>query len=65
MASLEENIKALETLTVKLSKENIGVEESLKMFESAIAISKLCLSDINAYRAKLQELSAELPKDAE
>ena len=58
--NFEELLNQLEEITSKLEKEeNISLEESIKLFEQGIGISKKCNKQIEAAEKKISILIKE------
>lgn len=58
--TFEELLNRLEDITVKLEKEeNISLEESMKLFEEGIKISKKCNKQIEESEKKITMLIKE------
>ncbi|MGI6593965.1 MAG: exodeoxyribonuclease VII small subunit [Christensenellales bacterium] len=60
--NFETNLKKLENLLNKLENEQTSIDESLKIYEEAIALSKKCIESINKSKGKLEILTQELNK---
>ncbi|HHX48967.1 MAG TPA: exodeoxyribonuclease VII small subunit [Clostridiales bacterium] len=58
----EANLAKLESLLNKLENEQTTIDESLKIYEQAITLSKKCIDSINKSKGKLEMLTQELNK---
>ncbi|MBN2570693.1 MAG: exodeoxyribonuclease VII small subunit [Ignavibacteriales bacterium] len=60
--SFEELLIKLEEITNKLEKSDIGLEESIKLYEEGIIISKECYEMLDKAKLKITELKKEFEK---
>ena len=60
--SLDENIKKITELTNKLEEENIGLTESVKLFEEASNLIKESYTILNESKGKVTILTEEINK---
>ena len=58
-ASFESNIKKLEEIVAKLEAGDIGLDESLKLFEQGIKLSDACLKQLDESENKMKVLLCE------
>lgn len=56
MAQFEESLKKLETIVEQLEKGDLGLEDSLKLFEEGVALSATCKKELDAAEGKVQML---------
>lgn len=56
MASFEESLKKLEAIVEQLEKGDLGLEESLKLFEEGIGLSTVCKQELDAAEGKVEML---------
>ncbi|MAT59133.1 MAG: exodeoxyribonuclease VII small subunit [Melioribacteraceae bacterium] len=62
--SFEELLQRLEEISEKL-EEDIGLDESIKLYEEGINISKICYSKLKDAELKITELNADLINEVE
>lgn len=60
--NFENNLLKLEELLNKLENDKISIDDSLNLYEDAIALSKKCLESINKSKGKLELLTQDLNK---
>ncbi len=60
--SFEELIERLEIISSELDNNSIGLEESLKMFEEGISLTKECYLRLNKAEVKVTELKNDLER---
>lgn len=58
--SFEASLKRLEKIVETLEQGDVSLDESLKMFEEGIQLSKECLETLNKAELKVQQLSKDL-----
>ena len=56
MPSFEESLKKLETIVDQLEKGDLGLEDSLKLFEEGVGLSSVCKKELDAAEGKVQML---------
>ncbi|MBN8706704.1 MAG: exodeoxyribonuclease VII small subunit [Bacteroidetes bacterium] len=61
--SFEERLLRLENIVQTLESGNIGLEESLKLYEEGIILSKNCLQALNQAEAKVVTLQKKLNEE--
>ncbi len=57
--SFEEALKKLEENVTNLEKGDLGLEESLKIYEEGVVYSKYCIDKLDAAEKKVEELTSE------
>ncbi len=57
--SFETDLKRLEEITSRLKDENTGLEESLKLYEEASALSKSLTKTLDSVKRKIEEVSQD------
>ncbi len=62
-ASFESNIKKLEEIVARLEAGDIGLDESLKLFEQGINLSDACLKQLDDSENKMKVLLNEDEQD--
>ncbi len=60
--SFEENNKKLSEIIKKLEKENLGIEESTKLYEEGVKLAKDSYKILNESKGKVTILKEELDK---
>lgn len=58
--SFEENLKRLEEISAKLESDDIGLGESIELYEEGINLSKLCYETLQNAEVKVKELQKKL-----
>lgn len=58
--SFEESLKRLQEISELLDSDNIGLEESIKLYEEGIELSKECYDKLNQAELKISELKNKL-----
>ena len=58
--SFEEGIAELESLSQQMSKSGLSLEESLKVYERGVKLSKHCKKLLDTAQKKIQVLDDEL-----
>ena len=58
--SFERDILRLEEISILLEKEDIGLEEAIRLFEEGVALSKNCLTALNTAELKISELKKKI-----
>ena len=54
--SFEENLKRLEGIVDRLERGELGLEESLQLFEQGITLSEQCKQELDAADGRVQVL---------
>jgi exodeoxyribonuclease VII small subunit len=57
--SFEEALKKLEENVANLEKGDLGLEESLKIYEEGVIYSKYCINKLDAAEKKVEELMSD------
>ncbi len=60
--TFEENLSRLEEISTLLESEELGLDESISLFEEGIKLSKNCMSALKKAELKITELKSELSK---
>lgn len=63
--SLDENIKKLNELTEKMEKGDVGLDESVKLFEDGAVLVKLCLAELKEAKGRISILKQDIEKYTE
>ena len=58
--TFEENLSRLEEISTLLESEELGLDESISLFEEGIKLSKNCMSALKKAELKITELKSEL-----
>jgi exodeoxyribonuclease VII small subunit len=59
-SSFEENLTRLEEISNLLDSEELGLDESISLFEEGIKLSKTCITALKKAELKITELKSEL-----
>lgn len=63
--TFENFLSRLEEISDKLENEEIGLDESIKLYEEGINISKICYTKLKDAELKINELNADLINEVE
>lgn len=58
--NFEENLSRLEEISALLEGEELGLDESISIFEEGIKLSKSCITALKKAELKITELKSEL-----
>ncbi len=58
--TFEESLKRLEEIAEMLENEDVGLDESIKLYEEGIKLSKNCYNKLNDAELKITELKSQL-----
>ena len=58
----EKNFRKLKLLVDRLEGENLGIEDSLKLYDEAIKLGKSCIDSLKESKGKLELLNKDLSK---
>ena len=58
----EKNFQKLKLLVDRLEGENLGIEDSLKLYDEAIKLGKSCIDSLKESKGKLELLNKDLSK---
>ena len=61
--SLEQNLHRLEEIVELLEQGEVPLEQSLKMYEEGVVISRKCMEILSQAEKKLKTLSREIPRN--
>jgi len=61
--SFEKSLKRLEEIAELLENEEIGLDESVKLYEEGIKLSKVCYDRLKDAELKITELKSQLEKE--
>ena len=59
-SSFERDILRLEEISALLEKDDIGLDEAVRLFEEGVALSKNCLTALNTAELKISELKKKI-----
>ncbi len=59
-SSFEQNLKRLEKIVDTLETGNVSLEDSIKLYEEGIELSKKCLAKLENVEIKIKKLSKDL-----
>ena len=59
-SSFERDILRLEEISALLEKDDIGLDEAVRLFEEGVALSKNCLTALNSAELKISELKKKI-----
>jgi len=67
--TFEKSLSRLEEISILLESEDLGLDESISLFEEGIKLSKNCMTALKKAELKITELKSELsevtPKEDE
>jgi len=61
--TFEENLSRLEEISALLESEELGLDQSISLFEEGIKLSKSCMTALKDAELKITELKNELSDD--
>lgn len=61
--SFENSLKRLEEIAELLESEEIGLDESIKLYEEGINLSKICYNRLKDAELKITGLKSQLEKE--
>ena len=57
--NFEDLLKRLQEISDELEREDVGLDDSIKLYEEGIKLSKLCYKKLNDAELKISELKKE------
>lgn len=63
--SFENSLKRLEEIAELLENDQIGLDESIKLYEEGINLSKICYNKLKDAEVKITELKSRLENEFE
>lgn len=63
-ATLEENLQALETLVNQLEQGQLGLSESLELYQKGVKLVQSCEKQITQAKLKVTQISAQAEPEA-
>lgn len=61
--NFEADIKQIEEILKKLESGNLSLEESMRLFEEGVTLTKRCRDFLNEYQGKFTVIREELEDD--
>lgn len=58
--NFEDSLKRLQEISELLENDNVSLEESIKLYEEGIKLSKECFSTLEKAELKVEELNSDL-----
>jgi len=62
--SFEDSLKRLEEISLLLDDEELGLDESIKLYEEGIELSKVCMTKLKEAELKITVLKKNLESGA-
>ncbi|KUG26588.1 hypothetical protein ASZ90_003571 [hydrocarbon metagenome] len=63
--SFEDSLRRLEEIAELLEAEDIGLDESIKLYEEGINLSKICYTKLKDAELKITQLKSRLENELE
>ena len=63
--SFEENFSRLEKILEKLESEDVALDETLKLYEEGLTLTKLCYDKLANAELRIKEINKSLKGDIE
>jgi exodeoxyribonuclease VII small subunit len=63
--SFEENFSRLEKILEKLENEDVSLDETLKLYEEGLTLTKLCYDKLAKAELRIKEINKTLKGDIE
>ncbi len=57
--NFEDLLRRLQEISEQLEREDVGLDDSIKLYEEGIKLSKLCYKKLNEAELKISELKKE------
>jgi exodeoxyribonuclease VII small subunit len=58
--TFEDSLRRLEEIVNKLEQGGVPIEDSIKMYEEGLALSKMCIEKLTKAELKLKKLSKDI-----
>ena len=58
--TFEESLRRLEEIVNKLERGEVPLEDSIRMYEEGLALSKLCIGELTRAELRLKKLSKDI-----
>lgn len=63
--SFEENFSRLEKILEKLENEDVSLDETLKLYEEGLTLTKICYDKLTNAELRIKEINKTLKGDVE
>jgi exodeoxyribonuclease VII small subunit len=63
--SFEENFSRLEKILEKLENEEVSLDETLKLYEEGLTLTKICYNKLTSAEQRIKEINKTLKGDIE
>lgn len=63
--NFEKSLNRLQEISELLESDEVTLEDSIKLYEEGMKLSKSCYSQLNKAEIKVEELNAQLEKELE
>ena len=60
--NFEKNLAKIQEILAKLEKGQVGLEESMSLFEEGITLTKQCQDYLDSYKGKFEVIKEEMDK---
>ena len=60
--NFEKNLAKIQEILTQLEKGQVGLEESMSLFEQGIILTKQCQDYLDSYKGKFEVIKEELEK---
>jgi exodeoxyribonuclease VII small subunit len=57
--NFEQNLKRLQEISELLENENLGLEESINLYEEGVSISRICLDELKKAELKISHIKSK------
>ncbi len=61
--TFEDSLRRLEEISGLLESEDVGIDETIKLYEEGMKLSKVCYDKLKDAEVKITELKKELEED--
>ena len=61
--SFEESLRRLKEISETLEGNEVGLDDSIKLYEEGVKLAKKCYTTLSEAELKIKELKAELEED--
>ena len=61
--SFEESLLRLKEISEKLEESEVGLDDSIKLYEEGVKLAKKCYTTLSEAELKIKELKSELETD--
>ena len=63
LKSFEESLLRLKEISEKLEESEVGLDDSIKLYEEGVKLAKQCYTTLSEAELKIKELKSELETD--